>query len=55
MANPIRNTPILFGEDAKRFREEISNLPPIEERRKARKKVEEGARRFIEMIEMYCD
>lgn len=51
MAKPIRNTPILFGEDARRFREEIENLPPIEERRKARQKVEEGARRFVKLLE----
>ena len=55
MAKPIRNTPILFGEDARRFHEEISNLPPIEERRKEREKVEEGAKRFVEMVEKYCD
>ena len=55
MAKPIRNTPILFGEDARRFRAEISNLPPIEERRKARQKVEDGAKRFMEMVEKYCD
>ena len=55
MAKPIRNTPILFGEDARRFREEISNLPPLEERRKAREEVEEGAKRFVEMVEKYCD
>ena len=55
MAKPIRNTPILFGEDARKFREEIENLPPLEERRRRRKKVEEGAQKFLEMIEKYCE
>ena len=50
MAKPIRNTPILFGEDARRFREEISNLPSIEERRKAREKVRQGAERLRKRI-----
>lgn len=51
MAKPIRNTPILYGADAKRFRDEISKLPSADERRKARQKVEEGAMRFLEMVE----
>ena len=50
MAKPIRNTPILFGEDARRFREEISNLPPIEERRKERARIEESVKHLYEMI-----
>ena len=50
MAKPIRNTPILFGEDARRFREEIANLPSPEERRKAREKVREGAERFRKLL-----
>lgn len=50
MAKPIRNTPILYGEDARRFREEISNLPPIEDRRKARQKVKQGADRLRKRI-----
>ena len=50
MAKPIRNTPILYGEDARRFREEIANLPPAEERRKAREKVREGAERFRKLL-----
>ena len=50
MAKPIRNTPILYGEDARRFREEISNLPSPEERRKAREKVREGAERFRKLL-----
>ena len=50
MAKPIKNTPILFGEDARRFREEISNLPPIEDRRIAREKVRQGAERLRRRI-----
>lgn len=50
MAKPIRNTPILFGADAKRFREEIENLPSAEERRKARERVREGAERFRKLL-----
>ena len=46
MAKTIRNTPILYGEDARRFSEEIASLPPAEERRKARVNVREGAERF---------
>lgn len=51
MAKPIRNTPILFGEDARKFREEISNLPPIEERRKERARIEESVKQLYEMIQ----
>lgn len=50
MARPIRNTPILFGEDAKQFLKEINRPIPIEERRAERKKIEEGARRFRELV-----
>lgn len=50
MAKPIRNTPILFGEDARRFREEISNLPPAEERRKERARINESVKRLRERI-----
>ena len=50
MAKPIRNTPILYGEDARRFREEISNLPPAEERRKERARIEESVKRLRERI-----
>ena len=55
MAKPIRNTPILYGEDARRFREEIANLPSPEERRKERARIKESVKRFMEMVEKYCD
>ena len=55
MAKPIRNTPILFGEDARRFREEIANLPSPEERRKERERIEKSVKSFMERVEKYCD
>lgn len=51
MAKPIRNTPILYGEDARRFREEISNLPPLEERRRERARIEESVKNFLKRLE----
>ena len=55
MAKPIRNTPILYGKDAKRFQEDINNLPPIEDRRRELSRVKKGAERFIRMIESLPD
>lgn len=49
-AKPIRNTPVLYGEDALRFRKEIENLPPAEERCKAREEVRKGAERFRKLL-----
>lgn len=55
MAKPIKNTPILTGEDARRFREEINHLPSLEERALAREKVKRGAQRLRQMIaELPC-
>lgn len=34
MARPIKETPILFGTDAKRFEERMKNPPKITEERK---------------------
>ena len=34
MAKPIRNTPILYGKDARQFLAEIEQRPSIEERKK---------------------
>lgn len=50
MATPIRNTPILFGKDARDFLSEINKPIPLEVRIAERKKVEEGARRFTELV-----
>lgn len=50
MARPIKDTPILFGEEAKAFLRQINTPIPEEERKAERKKVEEGAARFLEMV-----
>ena len=50
MARPIRNTPILFGEDATEFLRQINTPIPEEERKAERKKVQEGAARFLELV-----
>ena len=50
MARPIRNTPILFGDDAKEFLRQINAPIPEEERQAERKKVQEGAKRFLELV-----
>ena len=50
MARPIRNTPILFDEDAKEFLRKISTPIPLEERIAARQKVKEGAERLMELV-----
>mgnify|MGYP004446925503 FL=1 len=49
MARPIRNTPILFGEDATEFLRKINTPIPEAERRAGRKKVQEGAARLLEL------
>ena len=50
MARPIRNTPILFGEDATEFLRKINTPIPLEERIAERKKVQEGAARLMEHV-----
>lgn len=50
MARPIRNTPILMGDDAERFLQEISNLPTEEERKKERARIESEAQQFVIMV-----
>ena len=50
MARPIRNTPILFGEDAEAFLRQINTPLSKEERLAERKKVQEGAAHFLEMV-----
>ena len=50
MARPIRNTSILFGEDATEFLRKIKTPIPLEERIAERKKVQEGAARFLELV-----
>lgn len=51
MAKPIRNTPILYGKDAKQFLAEIENLPPLEERKKERARIDTEVNYFLNLIE----
>ena len=51
MAKPIRNTPILYGKDAKQFLAEIKNLPSSEERKKERFLLVEDMKDFLERME----
>lgn len=51
MAIPIRNTPILYGKDAKQFLAEIENLPPLEERKKERARIEANVERLKVLIQ----
>ncbi len=50
MARPIRNTPILYGEDAKRFLADIAQLPPIEERRRERARIEQSVNELMALV-----
>lgn len=50
MAKPIRNTPILMGKDAIIFNREISQLPPLQDRRKERKRITESVEQLKKMI-----
>lgn len=50
MAKPIRNTPILYGKDAKRFLAEIEKLPSAEERRKERARIDANVESLKQMI-----
>lgn len=38
MAKPIKETPILFGEDAKRFLKSIQDVKPVSQQEKQRVK-----------------
>ena len=51
MAKPIRNTPILYGKDAKQFLLEIDNLPSMEERKKERARIEANVERLKMMVQ----
>ena len=51
MAKPIRNTPILYGKDAKQFLTEIENLPTPEERKKERARIDAEVNYFLAEIE----
>ena len=51
MAKPIRNTPILYGKDAKQFLAEIENLPTPEERKRERTRTDAEVNYFLAEIE----
>ena len=51
MAKPIRNTPILYGKDAKQFLTEIENLPTPEERKRERARIDAEVNYFLAEIE----
>lgn len=51
MAKPIRNTPILYGKDAKHFLAEIEKLPTLEERKKERERINAEVNYFLAEIE----
>lgn len=51
MAKPIRNTPILYGKDAKQFLAEIENLPTPEERKRERARIDAEVYYFLAEIE----
>ena len=50
MAKPIRNTPILYGKDARQFLAEIENLPSQEDRRKERARIDANVERLKALI-----
>jgi hypothetical protein len=39
MAQPIKETPVLYGKDARRFEERMSNLKPLSEEERKRMKM----------------
>lgn len=51
MARPIRNTPVLYGKDAERFLADISQLPPIEERRRERARIEKSVEDLLTLVD----
>ena len=50
MAKPIRNTPILYGKDAKQFLAEIENLPTPEERKRERARIDAEVNYFWQKL-----
>jgi hypothetical protein len=49
MATPIRNTPELKGEHARRFQTQISVIPSREERIKERERIARNVARLLEL------
>ncbi len=54
MARPIKETPILYGEAARKFEEEMQRVENMtrEERMANRKKVEEGCSAFLKVVKV---
>ena len=54
MARPIKETPILYGEAARKFEEEMQRVENMtrEERMANRKKVEEGCSAFLKAVKV---
>lgn len=54
MARPIKETPILYGESARKFEEEMQCFENMtrEERMANRKKVEEGCSAFLKAVKV---
>lgn len=50
MARPIRNTPILFGEDAAEFLRQIETPIPEEERKRLREKMNKSVSLFKQRV-----
>lgn len=50
MALPIRNTPVLYGKDAERFLDEISQLPSTEERKRERQRIKDSVNEFLSLV-----
>lgn len=50
MARPIRNTPILFGKDARMFLAEIENQPSLEDRQKERARIDASVERLTALV-----
>lgn len=52
MARPIRNTPILFGEDATEFLRKISTPTPQSERTRLRDKMKQSVSLFKQRVKI---
>lgn len=50
MAKPIRNTPILWGDDAKHFLSQIAKRPSVEERDRERARIARSLLEFESII-----
>ena len=52
MARPIRNTPILFGEDATEFLRKINTPIPETERKRLREKMDQSVALFKQRVKI---